>query len=324
MRLISVPGVASGVSCIGLGGRFGESDPAECEAVLDAYLALGGNLIDTAHAYAGGESERFLRCWLAKKNRRKQVILVDKGCHSPAGGARRVNPDCLKNDLAESLDRLGTSYIDLYLLHRDDENVPVGPLLDALEEEQRAGRIHAAGASNWRTHRLEQAARYAAERGSLGFVVSSSHLSLAVPQEPMWPGVVSLDADGRAWHRRTGLTLLAWSAQARGWFYGAYTRGERSDSDVHRVYDSLENRRRLVRAEDLARRRGTTPGRIALVYVLNQAFPVVGLIGPERVSELADTLHAAEISLGADEVHYLEQGRDEEDCLETTSAVRLP
>ena len=61
MRLISVPGVSPGVSCIGLGGRFGESDPDECEAVLDAYLTLGGNLIDTAHAYAGGESERFLR-----------------------------------------------------------------------------------------------------------------------------------------------------------------------------------------------------------------------------------------------------------------------
>ena len=109
----------------------------------------------------------------------------------------------------------------------------------------------------------------------------------------------------------------------------AYIRGERSDSDVHRVYDSPENRRRLVRAEDLARRRGTTPGRIALAYVLNQAFPVVGLIGPECVSELTDTLHAADISLDADEVNYLEQGRDEageggaDDCLECASTSRL-
>lgn len=313
MRLINVPGVAAGVSCIGLGGRFGESDQTESEAVLDAYLALGGNLIDTAHAYAGGESERFLRRWLANKSRRDQVVLVDKGCHSPAGQPRRVSPECIKRDLAESLDRLGTSYIDLYLLHRDDESVPVGPLLDALEVERRAGRICAAGASNWRTDRLEQASRYAADRGCPGFVVSSTHLSLAVPQEPMWPGVVSLDAEGRAWHCRTGLTLLAWSAQARGWFYGGYIRGERSDPDVRRVYDSPENRRRFARAEDLATRFGTTPGRIALAYVLNQSFPVVGLVGPECVAELADALHASQISLGADELHYLEQGRDVDD-----------
>src|SRR5947209_1989111 len=134
MRSISVPGIEVGVSCIGLGGRFGENNPAECEAILDAYLQAGGNVIDTAHAYAEGASERFLGRWLSKDDLRKRVLLVDKGCHPSADRARRVGPDCLRHDLTESLDRLETNYVDLYLLHRDDEAVSIGPLLEALEE----------------------------------------------------------------------------------------------------------------------------------------------------------------------------------------------
>jgi len=114
----------------------------------------GGNCIDTAHIYGFGESERALGRWLELSGRRDEIVLVTKGCHpgvDEAGqfGPPRVTAESIHADLGESLERLGTDHVDLYLLHRDDETVRPGPLLEALSEEKESGRIAAFGASNW-------------------------------------------------------------------------------------------------------------------------------------------------------------------------------
>ena len=118
-----------------------------------------------------------------------EVFLIDKGAHhTPKVPRPRLNPQEIKCDLDESLDRLHTDYIDLYLLHRDDPQIPVATIIEYLNQEIESGRILAFGASNWTHQRIQKANEYAAQNGLIGFAVSSSNLSLAVPMEAMWPG----------------------------------------------------------------------------------------------------------------------------------------
>ena len=190
-------------------------------ALFDAWLEAGGTVIDTAHVYEDGDAERVLGRWLADRpGARERIVLVTKGAH-PDGDRRRVTPDDIAADLRDSMERLGGP-VDLYLLHRDDPDVEVGEIVDALDAHRRAGEIRAFGVSNWTLPRIEEANAYAAARGVAGIACNSPHLSLAVQNEPPWAGCLSAtDAESRAWHARTGLPLLAWSAQAGGFFAGA-------------------------------------------------------------------------------------------------------
>jgi aryl-alcohol dehydrogenase-like predicted oxidoreductase len=189
-------------------------------ALLDEYVRLGGNVIDTAHVYGDGDCERALGAWLERRGAlREQLVVVSKGAH-PAGDRRRVTPEEITRDLRESVERLGGP-IDLYLLHRDDPSVPVGVLLECLNEHREANLLRAFGTSNWTTARIDEANAYAAAHGLEGFCVSSQHLSLATQNEDHWPDTRSANEPAiHEWHVRTQTPLLAWSAQARGYFAG--------------------------------------------------------------------------------------------------------
>ena len=158
--------------------------------LLDAWVEAGGTVIDTAHVYEDGDAERVVGQWLRDRpGVRERLVLVTKGAH-PDGDRRRVTPEAIEADLADSLERLGEP-IDLYLLHRDDPTVGVGELIDALDGHRRAGRIRAFGVSNWSLERIEEANAYAQSRGVAGICCNSPHLSLAVQNEPPWPGCTS-------------------------------------------------------------------------------------------------------------------------------------
>ena len=120
----------------------------ECFDLLDAVFELGGTTFDTAHGYGGGDADRVLGQWMEARGNRDRVVIVGKGCHHNID-RRRVTPYDLASDLMDSLARLRTDHIDLYLLHRDDPSLPVGPIMDALADHQRAGRMRAFGGSNW-------------------------------------------------------------------------------------------------------------------------------------------------------------------------------
>jgi 1-deoxyxylulose-5-phosphate synthase len=267
-------------------------------ALLDAWIEAGGNVIDTAHVYEDGDAERLLGRWFRDRpGVRERVVLVTKGAH-PRGDHVRVTPADIATDLRDSLERLGGP-IDLYLLHRDDPAVGVDELIDALDAHRRAGEIGAFGVSNWALPRIEEANAYAAARGIAGIACNSPHLSLAVQEEPPWPGCVSAhDAGSRAWHERTGMPLLAWSAQAGGFFGG-------SDEASARVYQCAPNRERRARAEQLGRRTGHTANAIALAWVLAQPFPVVAIIGPHSEEHLHASLVALEVRLGPEDARWL-------------------
>jgi len=307
MKTISIPGLNKRVTTLIQGSDYFKPSVYEkvCR-VLDQYVAIGGNTIDTAHIYCGGESEVAIGMWMEERDNREDVVILTKGAHHNQNGPR-VNSEAISKDLFESLERLKTDYIDLYALHRDDPAVPVSVIMDALNEHIQEGRIKAIGGSNWTTQRLQEANEYAANNGLVGFTFSSPNLSLAKPNEPFWTGCVSADSADCLWHQENQIPLLSWSSQARGFFTGRYTPEDRSNEDLVRVFYNEENWERLRRAEIMAKEKGVSTIQIALAYVLNQPFPTCALIGAQNAEELQSCYEGAKIVLTKEELKWLEQ-----------------
>lgn len=287
-----VPVIALGIDAFGSG--VAEADAC---ALLDRFIAGGGALIDTAHCYGDGASERCLGRWLAARGCRDRVLIASKGAHPQPGAPHRLDAGSIAQDLGESLERLGCDRIDLYWLHRDDPAAPVEPILLALEGHRRAGRIRAYGASNWSPERLDAAAACAIRLGIPGFSAAQQGWSLAERVTPGWPGCRYIGEAERRWHQRNRLALAAFTPQARGFFA----------KDVA-DYDSPANRARRERARALASRRGATPNQIALAWLACQSFPGIAIAGSHRPTQLDDCLAAGAITLDPAEVAWLASG----------------
>ena len=317
MRYIEISQLEKPISVIGLGAASRAFTPDTYDRaaeLLERFLAAGGNCVDTANIYGFGDSEKTLGKWIQESGRRNELVLITKGCHPGVNRddifgspwIPRVTPEALQSDLSESLERLHTEYIDLYLLHRDDESVEVGLLIETLNQEQARGRIHAFGASNWRVERLAKANQYAAEHGLNGFVISSPNLSLPRPKKMVFPGTLFVDEATRQWHNTNQFPLLAWSSLATGFMSGKFKPDEATDENVTQVYYSDENFERLRRAQELAARKNVTVAQIGLAYVLQQAFPVIALVGPTTPNNLDDALGAVNVELNPEELEYLD------------------
>ena len=307
MKHIKIPGVSKDISQLILGTML--LSPVKFDystEMLDAFFEAGGNALDTAHGYGGGDSEMLIGLWMRQRGNRDEVYLIDKGGHPQGSVPRpRLSPEELKADLDESITRLRTDSIDLYMLHRDDPIIPVSTIIDYLNTEIGAGRIRAIAASNWQPQRIIEANTYAEENGLAGFVSCSNNISLAVPMEPMWGGCVCVDDAARAWHRESQFPLMPWSSQARGFFSGAFTPENRENRDMVRVYYNDENFERLERAKQLSEKYGYSAIQVSLAYCLHIPFPVFPVIGPVTLDELDSSLRARTLELSEAEVAWL-------------------
>jgi aryl-alcohol dehydrogenase-like predicted oxidoreductase len=268
--------------------------------LFDAFRELGGNVVDTGREY--GNAEPILGRWLSEGGLADEIVVLTKGAHHDNDtGRKRVNPAEITGDLEESLQALGRASIDIYCLHRDDPDVPVGPILETLHQHRQAGRIRVLGASNWSVARLEEAADYAARHGLDGFACSSPGLSLAAPREAPWPGCVTIHEPAiRAWYAQRQLPVFAWASLAGGFFAGVRS------ADVARVYESADNHERLRRARAFGARKGASPSQVALAWVLHQPFPTCALIGPRSVPELRESFAALDLALTPAESRWLD------------------
>lgn len=306
MKMIALPGLNQGVSQLIMGSDYFAPEVYDLVRTnLDAFAAIGGNTIDTAHGYMGGKSEQAIGMWMEERGNRASVNVWTKGGH-PRNGVPQVNKQAIYNELMTSLERLRTDYIDVYALHRDDPEVPVGEIVDILNAHIEAGRIRTFGGSNWTTARLQEANAYAAANGLRGFEFSSPNLSLAKAQDAYWADCISVDDAILAWHESNNLPLFSWSAQARGFFTGRFSPEDRSDADLVRVFYNDDNWERYRRAEQLGREKGFSTIQIALAYVLNQSFPSAAIIGPRNEAELKSCLEATTISLTTEEIKWLD------------------
>jgi len=155
--------------------------------------------------------------------------------------------------------------------------------------------------------RLREANEYAARRGLRGMSASSPHVCLATAREPFWPDCTQASAEDLAWYRATGLPVLAWSSQGRGFFLDS-SGPDDPNADLRRVYHDPANFAKLDRARELAARNGVTAVEIALAYVLSLDAPIAAHVGPATVAEVESCIRASELRLWPEEIAWLETG----------------
>lgn len=282
--------------------------------LLDDVFEAGGNTFDLAHEYRNGECERVMGQWLESRGVRDRVVIMTKGAHHTID-RRRVTPFDITADMFDSLARLKTDYVDLYVLHRDDPNVPVGPIVEILNEHYRAGRVRAFGGSNWSVERVQAANKYAREHNLVPFAVSSPNFSLAEQVQEPWEGCISIsgpnNADAHAWYEQTQMPVFAWSSIANGFFAGKYDHHDREsfaknlEPSSAKAYCCDENFERLERAAQLAQEKGLTIPQIAMAYVLNQPLNLFALVGSQSGQEFRQNIVALETKLSAQELAWL-------------------
>lgn len=326
MRTLTLPGTTLNASVLCLGtNRFGsELDARASFALLDAFLAAGGNFIDTARIYADwipsaprSASEKTIGAWLTAGRRRGHVILATKGGHPDLAAMHRprLARRDLEQDVNASLRDLQTDVIDLFWLHRDDPARPVGDILESLNGLQRAGKIRYFGCSNWRAPRLREAQAYAQAHGLAGLAANQPQWSLATPNRAGLSDpdrLVVFDAGAYAYHRSAGLAVVPWSAQGQGYFDKLDRLGAAGLAEAdRRKYHSPANEALYPKVKALAERHRTTVGAIALGYLLAQPFPVYPVIGPRTPEQLQSSLAALSVALTGDDLAGLEPTQSE-------------
>ncbi|HET7718150.1 MAG TPA: aldo/keto reductase [Bauldia sp.] len=303
MRRRMLPALGREVSVLALGGADVPTY-TQMAILCDAFYEAGGNVLDSAWLYGQGRCDRLFGEWMAARGVRDDIVVIGKGAHSPL-----CYPDVIARQLTESLDRLKTDMIDIYFMHRDNPEVPVGEFVDAMDAEVRAGRIKIYGGSNWSRERMEAAIAHAERNGRQPPNAISNNFSLAEMVNPVWTGVMSSSDDAwKAWLRKNQMPLFAWSSQARGFFTDRAGRDKRDDPELVRAWYSDKNFARRDRAITLAERLGKSPLQVALAYCIHQDFPVIPLIGPLALGELENSLEALDIELTPGDVRWLEQG----------------
>ena len=292
-------------------------DQPTANAILDRFVALGGNFLDTARSYGDwipdapvGASERAIGAWLKGRNR-DDVVIATKGAQVDmrAGDYRnRVTPEDIASDLAESLDHLGIDTIDLYWLHADNPQAPVGPIMDALFAHQDAGKIRYIGASNWTPERIREANAYAASKGRQGFVASQTFWGLAAPEREASAaqGYQLYYEDGYQDIHAEGVTMIPYSAQSGGYFTKLDAGGEAALPDFLKArYANPVNTKRFAAVKDVAAKHDASINDVVLGYLVNQPNATVPIFGARSPEQVEDSVKAADLALAADELTQL-------------------
>lgn len=307
-------------------GRWG-MERAAAEAVFDAYVEAGGNVVDTADVYAGGRGEEMLGAIIADRGLRDRLVVATKsgfaagqGPHEGGNGAMHV-----RAALDGSLRRLGMDHVDLYWVHVWDSVTPAEELLETMAGLVRAGKVRYWGMSNAPAWYVAKLAVLAAVRGMPGPIGLQYFYSL-VSRE--------VESEHVPMARDMGLGMMPWSPLAYGLLTGKYDRAAveagapragglpreagsgvaRAESDkrldgANPFGDTLFTERnwRIVDAlRGVADAIGETPARVALAWVLGRPGVDCALMGVSRVSQVQDNIAATDLRLPAEQVAALD------------------
>lgn len=336
MKYGTIPGVDKPVSRIVCGTSMPVLDaaarsmyegapdfPQRLEAAfahLDAMYAEGVNCFDCAHIYG----EEPLGEWMAARGLRDRVVVLAKGAHHNRW-RRRVTDFDILSDVHDSLAKLGVDRLDMFMLHRDDPAVPVGPIVDALNRCHDESKIGAFGGSNWSVERIEAANDYAEKHGLTPFTVSSPNFGLADQVADLW-GEGSLSLSGpsnraaRQWYAEHHMPIFAYSSLGRGFFSGKVrsdapeTASQLLDEFAIRGYVCPENFERLRRCEILAKEMHTTVPTVAMAFIFNRpGLDVYALTGTAHVENLRVSIAASEMALSEEACRWLDLDPEQPD-----------
>jgi aryl-alcohol dehydrogenase-like predicted oxidoreductase len=295
---IRLPKTDLDVSPVCLGGNvFGWSaDRDQSFAVLDAFVAAGGNFIDTADVYSewadghvGGESETIIGEWMKARGNRSQIIIATKVAKlSTRPGLSRAN---ILAAVEDSLRRLQTDYIDLYYAHEDDQTVDLAETLGAFDELVKAGKVRSIGASNYSGERLLQAAAVSKANGFAEYAVLQNLYNL-VEREPY-------ESDAAPAVAELGISGVPFYGVAVGFLTGKYQPGV----DVLSVraegakrYFTDANWATLAKVTELANELGVSNSAIALAWLRAQPTIGVPIASARTVEQVAALMQPVELT----------------------------
>lgn len=310
--------------CLG-GGCFGSKlTEKQSFEVLDRYVDLGGNFIDTAKVYCGWIpgmdriSENIIGRWLKDRNSNHDIVVATKGAHFDFNkpSAPRVSREEVRRDLDESREILGLDTIDFYWLHRDDESKDIGEIIDFMEELVKEGKIRYYGASNYSVERLREAQEYAKRTGKKGFSGVSNQWSLAskrdaaIEQEKEQSSLITTSYEQYLWHKETQVPLIPYSSTAEGFFYKMYQEGRRLDqkdtkksAGTSSIYWTDRN---LLIYNDLLRlnkEKGLSFISMSIAYLLSQPFQVFPVCGVSHIEQLGELIQGTRVKLPEEMIH---------------------
>ena len=293
------------VSEFGLGAlAFGsETDQAGAHAVLDRYVELGGNYIDTADVYVKGQAEEIVGAWLAKRSDREDVVLSSK-CGQYMGSGPNdggLSAPRVRRALESSLDRLGVDFVDVYYAHCWDPLTSAEEMIQAFGGVVRDGKARYWAVSNFSGWQLERVVRLADSLGAPRPIVHQAQLSLLARQSEWELIPVARDHS---------MGTVAWSPLCGGWLAGNFGRDGVPTGHVRNrslFVNELRNNphtwRVLETLESLARGRehSVSIAQLALAWVNEAEGIACTLLGASDVDQLEDGLRASEVSLTAAE-----------------------
>ncbi|MCD7868617.1 MAG: aldo/keto reductase [Clostridiales bacterium] len=279
-------------------------------SVIDELWDMGLHCFDCAAGYGEG----VLGAYLESRKRTEEAVILTKGCH-PSPLRKRVTPYDLLSDFHDSLARLKRGYIDIYMLHRDDPDVPVSEIIPVLDRLQKEGKIGIYGASNWSMERVREANRFAMENSMHPFSAVSPHYSLAHQIHDPWGGGVSLTgpehSQDRKWLIQNQIPVFAYSSMSCGFISGMFKSHDREGARSLlsppgiKGYYADENFERLARAEQLSEKYNVTVAQISMAWLFCQELQVIPIQGGNNARMYKQTLDAADIRLTESEVKWL-------------------
>ena len=291
-----------------------EADEVTSHAILNDYVAAGGNFIDTADVYSSGVSEEVIGRWLAVHPADgEQVVIATKGRFAMGDGPNDLGTS--RRHLARALDaslrRLGVEQIDLYQMHAWDPVTPLEETLRFLDDAVSSGKIAYYGFSNFLGWQLTKAVHLARANGFTPPVTLQPQYSLLVRE--IESEIVPACQDAK-------IGLLPWSPLAGGWLTGKYQRdadpvgATRLGEDPKRGMEAWEPRNKQERTwrildtvEQIAKAKGVNQAQVSLAWLEAQPAVTSVILGVRNTDQLADNLGAASVELTADEVKRLDE-----------------
>lgn len=282
-------------------------DEEPSRAFIQQALELGINFFDTADMYSNGVSEEVVGRALRDFARRDQVIITTKVYNRMGDGPndRGLSRKHILDAIDASLRRLGTDYVDIYMIHRWDYETPIEETLETLDALIRVGKVRYIGASSMWAWQFAKALYLADAHGWSRFVVMQNHYNLIYREE---------EREMIPLCRAEGIALTPWSPLARGFLAGNRTRDKKgettranNDPYAYELYYRDEDFTIAARVVELARQRGVKPIQIALAWHLNKPEITAPIIGATKPHHLPDAVAALDIKLSDDERKFIEE-----------------